>query len=153
MRLLKKKEADNILFELKEAYDHNEDLSSFYYFVNNEGKVWITNNNMQGIGLEGLRVEGLGLYFCFLEKKNIRLSIEGAQLIGSTAKKNIIKISKDDAQEWIRGFNLKNSSSYRGYVIISEDDNILGVGFSDGEGNIRNLVPKKRRVQNLKDIS
>ena len=86
-----------------------------------------------------------GVYFGRLEKGELRLSIEGAQLIGKKAKKNIIEIDHDKAVKWMSGENLRVESEAQGYVILKWKNYYLGCG-EIKNGTITNFVPKDRRI-------
>ncbi|MEM2144021.1 MAG: hypothetical protein QW279_01565 [Candidatus Jordarchaeaceae archaeon] len=98
--------------------------------------------------LENQPIESIhyGVYFGKLDKEGkIRLSIEGAQLIGKKAKKNIIEINYDEAEKWMKGENLKIESETQGYVILKWKNYYLGCGELK-KGTIKNYVPKDRRT-------
>ncbi|MEA3430498.1 MAG: hypothetical protein U9R08_04455, partial [Nanoarchaeota archaeon] len=78
-------------------------------------------------------------------KKGIRLSIEGSQLVGPKAQKNIAKINNEQAQKWIRGEDIKIKQEFEGFVIIKHETNYIGSG-KFKEGTILNFVPKVRRL-------
>ncbi|MHA1578267.1 MAG: methyltransferase RsmF C-terminal domain-like protein [Candidatus Freyarchaeota archaeon] len=88
-----------------------------------------------------------GVYFGRLEKDQLRLTIEGAQLIGETAKKNVIELDYDDAVKWMRGEDFQLESEYQGYVILKWKNYFLGCGKLKN-GVIKNFVPKNRRIIN-----
>ncbi|MEM3587568.1 MAG: hypothetical protein QXO71_09630, partial [Candidatus Jordarchaeaceae archaeon] len=91
-----------------------------------------------------------GVYFGKLDEKGgIRLSIEGAQLIGREAKKNIIQIDYDEAIKWMKGENLKIETENQGYVILKWKNYYLGCGELKN-GIIKNYVPKDRRITTQK---
>jgi NOL1/NOP2/fmu family ribosome biogenesis protein len=94
-----------------------------------------------------------GVYFGKLDKKGkIRLSIEGAQLIGKKAKKNIIEVNHNEAAKWMKGENLKvepEKSENQGYIILKWKNYYLGCGELKN-GIIRNYVPKDRRITTQK---
>jgi NOL1/NOP2/fmu family ribosome biogenesis protein len=86
-----------------------------------------------------------GVYFGRLEEGELRLSIEGAQLIGKKAKRSIIEIDHDKAVKWMSGENLKVESEAQGYVILKWKNYYLGCG-EIKNGTITNFVPKDRRI-------
>ncbi|MHA1237909.1 MAG: methyltransferase RsmF C-terminal domain-like protein [Candidatus Odinarchaeia archaeon] len=94
-----------------------------------------------------IRPNVLGLYFGRLDEDGIRLSIEGSQLVGPHATKNVLEIDEKTAREWMAGKSI--SLKYpKGYVIIKYREDFLGCGKSDGV-KILNMVPKERRVNYL----
>lgn len=84
-----------------------------------------------------------GLYFGRIYKDGLRLSIEGSFLIGRMAKHGVVDISREEAESWLRGENLKRKE--KGYVILKWRSYYLGCGKGNGE-MIKNFVPKERRL-------
>lgn len=111
---------------------------------NQECRIFIVNKDIKNIEFEALRISSVGMYFCEVDRKGIRLSIEGSQLIGPKAVKNIAEISEEQAKQWFRGEDLKINGSYSGFVILKHKNDFLGNGkFRDGV--VLNYVTKSRR--------
>ena len=85
-----------------------------------------------------------GLYFGTLEENGIRLSIEGAFIVGRIAKKNVIELDDDMAMAWMSGRDLE--LPVRGYVILKWRNYFLGCGKGNGK-IVKNYVPKERRLK------
>src|SRR3990167_7173514 len=53
-------------------------------------------------------IERIGVYFGKVEEKidEIRLSIEGSQILGNQIKKNIFEIPDDEIENWMKGREL-----------------------------------------------
>ena len=85
------------------------------------------------------------MYFCELGKE-IRLSIEGSQLVGPKATKNIAEITEQQAKQWLKGEDLEiKDNHYSGFIIIKHDNYFLGAG-KYKENKILNYVGKSRRI-------
>lgn len=84
-----------------------------------------------------------GVYFGKLERNGLRLSIEGSQLIGPSARKGVFEIDKSKAIQWMSGEDIEGE--VKGYVIIKWGNYFLGCGKGNGE-KIRNFIPKERRI-------
>ncbi len=68
------------------------------------------------------------------------------QLFGNLAKKNTVEVSREDALHFLSGSDIeKYSSCERGYVVVTHDNAVLGIGFFR-EGKIENMIPKGRRI-------
>ncbi|OYT31976.1 hypothetical protein DRJ22_02320 [Candidatus Woesearchaeota archaeon] len=107
-------------------------------------KFYLTNRNVEFIP-SGLRVNNLGLYIAEVKKGEIRLSIEGSQLIGPVASKNIFQITDEQLRQWFGGEDLSCDKNFSGFVILRHNDDFLGSGkFKNNV--ILNFVPKARRV-------
>lgn len=110
------------------------------------GDIFLISRDVEKLDLERLRIDSLGLYFG--EKKNgeLRLSIEGSQLVGKSATKNVLEIDDMEFKDWIRGTDLeKDYGGCIGYVIIRHNSDFIGCGRCK-EGKILNFVPKARRI-------
>ena len=95
------------------------------------------------------RTENIGIYFGQIDKRGeLRLSIEGAMLVGPTAKKNVVELNDKELEEWIRGINLDKKTGKQGYLILKHGGNFVGCGKAYSEG-ILNHVPKERRIKKL----
>jgi len=86
------------------------------------------------------------MYFCELRGNEIRLSIEGSQIVGPKATKNIVEIDNDQVKQWLKGEDLEiKENNYSGFLIIKHNNYFLGTGkFKDNK--ILNYVSKSRRV-------
>lgn len=113
-------------------------------------KVWLFSTQIGENDLSKFKVEGIGNYFCSIEEDGIRLSIEGSQIIGNMATKNVLEISQKMAEQWLRGIDIDISGGKGDYVIIKYDGNFLGCG-KHAEKKVLNSVPKVRRIVSLKE--
>jgi NOL1/NOP2/fmu family ribosome biogenesis protein len=70
------------------------------------------------------------------------------QVFGNLATKNTLELEKADALAYLHGedFLTKSLNLETGYVILSYEKAILGIGFYK-EGKIANMLPKGRRIQ------
>lgn len=116
------------------------------FLRNNKGRVFIVSKDISKIGLSKLRLNSIGMYFCEVDDKGIRLGIEGSQIIGANATKNIIELDEEDAKKWFKGEDLeKECRECNGFVILKNKNDFLGTG-KYSNGKIRNYVGKSRRV-------
>jgi NOL1/NOP2/fmu family ribosome biogenesis protein len=145
LRILNKKDIKRILIKLKEQFKAEIDLD-YVFLKNNDYKIFLISKDVAKIDLSELRVDRVGLYFCKIEKNGIRLSIEGSQLIGDKAKKNVIKLNKDQMKEWLAGENISIKGNFDEFVIIKYEDDFFGSG-RYSNNTIYNYVPKSRRLK------
>lgn len=106
-------------------------------------------NDIRKIG-EIAFIERIGIYFAKIIQNDIKLSIEGAQILKSQIKKNIIEISKEQAEQWMQGKDLDISTGKKEFVILKHKDDFLGSGKAS-ESKIGNFIPKSRRLK-IKNI-
>ena len=115
------------------------------FLKNQKNRVFIVNKDISKIDLSKLRINSIGMYFCEADKIGIRLSIEGSQIVGPKATKNIAEINEEQAKKWFKGEDLEIKENYSGFVILKNNDDFLGTG-RHKEGKILNYVGKERRI-------
>ena len=65
------------------------------FLKNNKNRIFIVSKDIAKIDTSKLRLNSVGMYFCEIDDKGIRLSIEGSQIIGSKATKNVFAKDSD----------------------------------------------------------
>lgn len=147
IKILNKKETKEIFNSIEQQWDAKLKLD--YVFLKTEkGKVYIINKDISKIDLSKLRVNTIGLYFAEMKNNEIRLSIEGSQIIGPKANKNILELNQEEVKEWMKGNDLEKEGNFSGFLIMKNKDDYLGCGkYRDGE--ILNFVNKARRINLL----
>ena len=142
LKILNRKETKEILGAMREQWGFDGELD--YAFLKTEkGRIYIANRELFDIDLSKLKVNSIGMYFGEM-KNGLRLSIEGSQLIGPKAKKNIAELDEKEAKEWLSGIDIGKEAP-EGFVILKHGKDFLGTGRSK-EGKILNFVPKTRRT-------
>ena len=117
LKILNKKQTKEILSLIKKQF--GAEFKSDYAFLKNEkGKIYLINKDISKINLDKIRINNLGLYFAQVYTNEIRLSIEGSQLIGPLAKKNILELNETQTKEWMSGSDLDIDEDYSGFVLI-----------------------------------
>ena len=146
LKILNNKEIKEILKLIE--YQWGAKLKLNYAFLkNNKNRIFIINRDVSKIDFSKLRINSIGMYFCDLEN-GIRLSIEGSQIVGPKAAKNIVEINESQVKSWLKGEDLEVNENYSGFVIIKHNDDFLGTGkFKDGR--VLNYVSKSRRITSV----
>lgn len=85
-----------------------------------------------------------GLYLGEYSRNAVRLSMDGAQILGQFATRNVVTLNKYQAANWLQGESINYKDERRGYVIVKEKDKILGCGRLSN-GVLHSFVPKVRR--------
>jgi len=145
LRILNKKETERILDRIKEQFAINNFELNYGMLMNKEGKIFLISKDINKVNLSKLRINELGLYIGRLDKE-IRLSIEGSQLFGRYACKNIYEVNEEEASSWMQGNDIPCNKEFKGFVIIKFRDNYLGSGKCK-DNKILNYVPKERRIK------
>ena len=145
LKILNKKQIKPILKAIKTQW--NADVKLDYAFLQNEkGKIFIINKEFADIDLEKLKINSLGFYLGLIKNNHLRLSIEGSQIIGPKAKKNIIELTDDQLKHWLKGEDIKTNDKSEEFVLIKNNKDFFGTG-KIKEGDILNFIPKGRRLK------
>lgn len=92
-------------------------------------------------------VERLGVYFAKVINGEIRLSIEGTQILKDQIKKNIFELDEEQAEKWMQGQELNVHMGQKGFFVMKYKNDFLGCGKASEE-KIGNFIPKMRRLKN-----
>ena len=144
LKILNTREVKRILALLKAQWGFAHKLD-YVFLMNEKSRIFITNRDFARLQTEKLRINSVGLYFGELTHNELRLTIEGSQLIGPGAEKNVVELTEEEEYEWLRGSDLKKKAP-KGFVILKHKTHYLGCGKAKN-GNILNFVPKTRRIK------
>jgi NOL1/NOP2/fmu family ribosome biogenesis protein len=154
--ILNSKERKKILEKLEDQFDCDTAFLKSYAFLfkENDGRVHICNADVaEELSKKELRVDTAGLYIAtLLPNGELRLSIEGSQLLGPHSKKNILEITDDEFAMWIRGHAVEKETDLRGFVMLKHGEDFCGCGKpvrdeKSGKKSIHNYIPKTRYVR------
>lgn len=91
-------------------------------------------------------IERAGIYFAKIQDNQVRLSIEGVQILKNQITKNIFELNDEQAEKWMMGQELDIQTGKRGYLIMKNKDDFLGCGKAS-EKKIGNFIQKSRRLK------
>ena len=128
---------------LQEQFGIKLDLKGAF-FKNPKEKIYYSTKDVGKIDWKQLRINSIGMYFADV-REGVRLSIEGAQLLGPKAKKGVLELSDEEAYEWMQGLELQKDIEPKGFLLIKHKNDFLGCGKAVA-GRVMNYVPKNRRV-------
>lgn len=149
LKILNSREKKKLLEELSAVYGIKQLKLDYVFMQNPKGRIYITNRDIEKIPLEKLRINSLGLYFAMQDRVGLRLSVEGSQIIGKHATKNIIELNQEQAQEWFSGRDIETQSQLKGFVLVKHKNDFLGCG-NLSKGILHNYLGKERRIKTLK---
>ncbi|MBR9704948.1 hypothetical protein GOV12_06045 [Candidatus Pacearchaeota archaeon] len=145
---INKKQKKKIIEQLNDQYGITELPYEILKF--GKEKLRIFSGNYENLDLnildKALRIENIGLYFAKYERDEIRLTLDGVQILKNQISKNIVEINEKESQEWLKGYDLQTKAQ-KTWVVIKHNNELLGCGKSTGE-KITNFVPKERRIKN-----
>ena len=145
LKILNSREIKEILEIIEKQWGAR--LKMDYGFLkNNKGRIFVVSKDISRIDISKLRLNSVGMYFCEIDNKGVRLSIEGSQIIGHKATKNIVELNEEETKKWFKGEDLeKECENYSGFLIIKHKNDFLGTG-KYSNGRILNYVSKARRA-------
>ena len=145
LKILNSKERKRIEKIINSQFDCDFKFN-YEVFMNTKNKLFILNKDVSLINLDELRVNSLGMYFGIVyNEKEIRLSIEGSEIIGPLAKKNVLELNDKDSKKWMSGEDFEVESELNSFVIIKNNNDYLGCGRISNK-KLFNYVQKERRV-------
>lgn len=141
--ILNSKELKQVRRILEDSFGVTERLP-YAFFLSEKGDIYISNDSIKSIDTKKLNIHTVGIYFGEMRDNKIRLSIEGSQIVGKIASKNVLDVDEVVARKWMKGEDIP-STEFDGWVIVKSGNDFLGCG-KYKEGKILNHVPKERRV-------
>jgi len=144
LKILNKKEIKEIYNLIEKQWSAKLEVD-YVFLRNNKHRVFICNKDISKIDLSKLRINSFGMYFCEIDRVGIRLSIEGSQIVGPKATKNITEIDEKQTKQWLKGEDLEIEGNYSGFVILKHKNYFLGTG-KFKENKVLNYVGKSRRI-------
>jgi NOL1/NOP2/fmu family ribosome biogenesis protein len=91
-------------------------------------------------------IERIGVYFAKIVGDDLRLSIEGSQILKDQIRKNIFHLDSNQTEEWMKGHELPIKTGSHGFLIMKHGSDFLGTGKASEE-KIGNFIPKNRRLR------
>lgn len=151
VEILKKEEISKLKSIL--ANDYGVDFSfSKFLVLKNENRLYLISKMFKKIEgqISPISFLSLGLFFGEIKKNQILLSLEGAQLIGKEAKRNIAILEDENSlRNFLLGFNILKANEIEcqkdKFVLLKWNNEIVGVGLKK-ENYIENLTLKSGRL-------
>ncbi len=116
------------------------------FLKSREDDIFLASRELFDVGLSELRMDSFGLYLGQLKRGELRLGIEGSQVIGPLAAKNVVELSFSEMREFFHGVEIEMEKSGEGYVILRHGNDFIGCSRFK-EGKLLNFTPKVRRVK------
>ncbi|MBW2992217.1 hypothetical protein KY345_03295 [Candidatus Woesearchaeota archaeon] len=144
LKFLKSKQIKQILKLIEEQWGFSSELD-YTFLINTKGDIFIVNRDIEKIEFEKLRINNLGLYFAEYRNNELRLGIEGSQIIGKNAKKGILEIDDDQLKRYMKGEELEIEKEDTGFLLIKNNDDFFGCS-KIKNNKLLNFFPKSRRI-------
>lgn len=147
LRPLSSKDVRELCDTLHKQFGTAFDTSLVWYLHTKHDDLYLVSGCVRTVSFDTLRVNNMGLYVAhIMPDKTIRLSVEGSQLLGKTATRNVVDITQQQAAAWMNGEHISCDASIEGFVIVRYGSDYLGSGKARS-GELINFVPKSRRCQ------
>lgn len=144
-KILNSKEIKRLSNDIEKQYKTKKLSLDCAFLMGKEGRVYILSRDFKDLDTNKLKINRLGLYFCRIQNNEIRLSVEGSQIIGKYANK-IIDLNDDEIIKWISGEDIERESKDEGYFIVRYKDDFYGT--TKIKNNLlKNFIPKNRRIK------
>ena len=111
-----------------------------YFFSGN-----LSENEIKNLSAS-VPIERLGIYFAKIIGNDVKLSIEGTNILKDQIKKNTFILDSKQLEEWMTGSDLQVKTGKKGFVVVKYKDDFLGCGKASEE-KIGNFIPKSRRLK------
>ena len=153
IRILNTREVKRMIQLLDSMFGFKERFP--YVFLQTvKDKIFVVNRDIGEVDLSRIKVQTIGLYLGTLERGKVRLSIEGAQLIGPKCKHHIIEFDQRQLHEWLTGEKVTiediKELEDQAYYLVKYKDEFLGCA-KLAKNTLLNFVPKERRLRVVND--
>jgi NOL1/NOP2/fmu family ribosome biogenesis protein len=150
MKILGKNEVETVENIVEKNYGTGIDLNQFLVLKTFEEKIWLATKELTDLDLSKLPVNSVGMNFGKLKRNDkINLTIEGSQMVGIKATKNVVLLDKENAEKFMQGSDVKPQQEinceYHNFTIVKSGEDVLGSSLLTEKG-IKNQLPKSRRI-------
>ncbi len=120
----------------------------YAFLLNEKGRLFIVNKDISRVDLRKLRVDKYGLYFGEWNEE-LRLSMEGAWIVGEKAKKNVVDLDEQEVRQYFLGEDLdKDLGEEKRWVLLRFKGEVVSCA-KYKEKRILNYLPKIHRSKEL----
>jgi len=144
LKALNSKEKKNVSKLISDQFGCDYEINHEIY-MSSKNKLFLISKDISKVDLSSLRVNSLGLYFGEINRGSIRLSLDGSQIIGLIAKRNVFELDFEDSKKWMAGEDIEVDSEINDFVIVKHNKDFIGCGKIVNR-KLLNYVPKERRV-------
>ena len=151
LEILDKEDVERLQGIIEKNYGGEFNLRDFGVMIGSEERIWLASKDVFLFDSARLPVNSIGLNFGKMKKnEKLRLTIEGSQLVGKTAERNVATVSDADAMRFLRGEDMnpviKEGCEEHNFVIVkTESRTVIGSAML-AEGRLKNFLPKSRRI-------
>ena len=151
LQILDKHEVAEVQEIIDRNYKSGFGLKDFGVMLGSEERIWLAARDVFAFDFSKLPVNSVGMNFGKLKRNGkLRLTIEGSQLVGRTAEKNVAVVADMAAEKFLRGQDVEvlrneNCDEHNFVIVRKENGEIIGSALF-AEGKLKNFLPKSRRI-------
>ncbi len=156
LRRLKSKEKKLLTQRLVAQYGIDPSVldGATLLFQERRGRYYLINHELDALELGTLRIDAMGLYVFAETPDGLRLSVEGSQLLGPSATRHVLTITRDEFHAWMLGNDLQRTLPDHTFYLITNGTDFCGCGKAlPQQGIVKNYLGKARRVAATHDSS
>lgn len=155
MKRLNSKEKKVLLQKMQEHYGFSGDFAYDVLLNENKMKYYLIRPEVLDFPIEEHRIETIGLYFGQLMPEGVvRFTVDGSQIVGPRATRQVYEVNDKQFHEWIRGRDLEVDTGAESWILIKHGNDYVGSGkivhkneAGEEKTLIHNYVPKTRYVR------
>ncbi|HLD34035.1 MAG TPA: hypothetical protein VJB66_04880 [Candidatus Nanoarchaeia archaeon] len=148
LKVLNTRDVKEIVKKLEELYDFSGELD-YAFLEDAKHNIFIIGKDVSLIDFEQLHINSMGLYLGEINKyKEFRLSLEGSQLIGPFAHKNMFDINEEQVRAYFRGEDVSIDHENTGFALLHYKKDFFGAA-KIKDGKLLNYLPKVHRTKEL----
>lgn len=147
LTVLNAKDRKELLVSLEEQFGV-EALPDEAYVVSNKEKVYMVTQDIRDVAWSELRIDRVGVYIGKWYADGFRPSVEGSQVFGPMASKNVVELGKQGLMGWLKGRDVDTMYDDSRFVLVRYQDDFVG-GAKMKNGTLLNGVSKARTTVTL----
>jgi len=147
VRRLSQREIKNLQESLKKQYGVEDAFDGLVLYISGGRRIRATTPETAKLARKLRKVQQIGLYVAKLSKAGVSLSPEGSQLLDDAIKKNIVELSEEEAELWMKAAPLTLHAETEGIYVVGRLGKLyLGSGRVSRDGKIYPQIAKWRRI-------
>ena len=148
LKILNTREIKDILKKIKDLYGFTPKIDDAF-LMDAKQKIYLISKKINMIDFEQLHINSMGLYFADINKYDeLRLSIEGSQIVGPHAEKNILELNEEQVRAYFRSEEIPMDEKDTPFVLLKYNADFFGAS-KIKEGKLLNYLPKAHRTKEL----
>ena len=148
LKILSKKEKEELATQLEKQFGIKN--AEGIFLMRGQERIFLFQGSLTEKQIKELEtavpVERVGVYFGKNINGQIRLSIEGTQMLKNQITKNIFELDDKQIELWMKGQEVLIETGKNDFLVMKYKDNFLGCGKAS-EKKITNFIPKNRRLR------